>query len=547
MTSNIYNHKHPVLVIGAGPTGLSAANLLGTYGIPAVLVEANLTVNRHPRATFLDDEFFRLLETIGLADIVRRQSLGPATYEQYSPLGFLLSREEGQITDHNYPTRSAIFQPWFDQTLLDGLERFDHVETLLGHEVIALEEENDAVSVKFRTKDGKEFSRQFSYVIAADGSRSWVRERLGIEFEAVTDFESRSLRVDVEGDPDTTLVMRSRPSFGRHASSFPAPNGRRYGFSVKPGEDTEALMSDASLKKLLSPFREFSDVKVIRKVVYSFRTRVAKELRKGRVFLLGDAAHVQPPSGSQGMNGGARDANYLTWRIAAVMRGTASEIFLDTYQEERYPSVRSAVIAAASGAFGRKRSPLAIALSHIGIKLRSLLNWNQSVEQSLADAPHVETGRRTAIKSGLLVGDPAKDKGNLLGHLLSNPWIERNHRAITLDDLLGHEFSIIGVETWDKGASPIPAGLSHPLWKSLKTNVVVVQRSVPQHEHESIPTVRVLDARFDEIWKTYAGLWLVVRPDRIVAAITTGGELEFVADQFAQQLGSRFQRLAAAA
>lgn len=544
----------PVLIVGAGPSGLTAANLLGRYGIRTVLAEAKTAVNRRPRSTFVDDEFFRVLGTLNLADDVRRQSLGPATYEHYSPLGFLLSREEGQITSHNYPTRSAIFQPWFDQTLLDGARRFGSVELLLGHEVTGLEENSTSVDVAFRDADGSAFKRQFSFVLAADGARSPIRAALGIEFEAVTPLEARSLRVDTEGDPDTTLVMRSRPTFERHAASFPAPNGRRYSFSVLPGETAEELLSDASLRKLISPFSDFDRVKVINKVVYTFRTRVAARFRKGRIFLLGDAAHVQPPAGSQGMNGGARDANNIAWKIAAVMRGTADVSLLDTYEEERYPAARALVKISGEGAAFRmrmkKKSKLAIAARDIAAKLRSTLR-PVPLSQELAEASHVRTGQATLVTSGVVLAQNESPKEGFLGRVLPNPWVEIDDRPILLDKLLGHEFAIVGVD-----AEVLPRGLDHPLWAALETKTVLLlkdpdspaSRTVAEQARQAqLAVARIVDDRLDRARMAHPGRWFILRPDRIVAAVSTSSDLGAIADALGARIGWQRPKVPAAA
>jgi 3-(3-hydroxy-phenyl)propionate hydroxylase len=543
---------YPVLVVGAGPTGLTCANLLGLYGIRTVLVEANETVNRRPRSTFVDDEFFRVLGTLNLADDVRRQSLGPATYEHYSPLGFLLSREEGQITSHNYPTRSAIFQPWFDQTLLDGAQRFESVEVLLGHEVIAFHDDGHSVEVTVRTPSGEQWARRFSFVLAADGSRSFFRTSLGIEFEAVTPLEARSLRVDTEGDPDTTLVMRSRPTFERHAASFPAPNGRRYSFSVLPHEKPEDLLSDESLRKLISPFTDFDRVKVINKVVYTFRTRVAARFRQGRIFLMGDAAHVQPPAGSQGMNGGARDANNIAWKIAAVVRGTAALSILDSYEQERYPAALEQVRRAGEGAtrFRRERSKLAIAVRDITRKVRSILH-PVPLAQELADAAHVRTGQATHVTSGIVLPESDAGKGGFLGRVLPNPWVEADFRPVLLDSLLGHEFAIVGVEPED-----VPRGLDHPVWDALRVRVVALYRESPESsapgvlphaQKHGVTVARVVDDRLDAVRKAHRNRWLVLRPDRIVAAVAAPSNLAAIADALAARIGWSAQRIDVAA
>jgi 3-(3-hydroxy-phenyl)propionate hydroxylase len=505
----VSNHL-PVLVVGAGPTGLVAANLLATYGVATVLVEAKPTVNRKPRATFLDDEFFRLIETVGLGDAIRRQVLGPTTYERYSPLGFLLSREEGVITTHNYPTRSAIYQPWFDQALLDGLARFAHVETLFEHELVGFEQDADKVTVTLRRGDHSH-TRTFSYLLGADGSRSTVRELLKVNFDAVSPHESRTLRIDVEGDPDTALVMRGHGGFERSYSSFPAPNGRRFGFSLRDGEDPEKMMTDEALQALFKKHLGYDKVRIINRAHYTFRSRLAARFRVGRAFLLGDAAHTQPPAGSQGMNSGARDANALAWKVAAVLRGDADAGLLDLYETERLEPMR-ATVATASRGYRRiaERGALKTVFADLWTKLKSLRDLGEQPWRRQGGSSHVTTGRVTRVTAGLIFGTPREAADDILGRVLPNPWVEVDARGVLLDNLLGTGFALVAIEP----AQPSPSGLQHPLWKRLGARVVHLTR----HEPGPAGAARVSDHRLDEFWRANAGLWLFVRPDRIVAA-----------------------------
>ena len=129
---------------------------------------------------------------------------------------------------------------------MNGCKRFDCVTVLFSHECIAIDQsESNNNTVKVTIKNGTdEIQKEFRYVIGADGNRSNVRDLLGIEFKPVTPHEPQSIRIDVEGTTDTSLVMRSGNDFKRNWISFPAPNGRRFSFNVLPGEKPEDLLTD---------------------------------------------------------------------------------------------------------------------------------------------------------------------------------------------------------------------------------------------------------------------------------------------------------------
>jgi len=155
-----------------------------------------------------------------------------------------------------------------------------------------------------------------------DGARSVCRKMLGIDYEEVVKYGDRHIVIDVENDSDTSRVALTQLGWRRNFMSLPMPGGRRrFEFSVSDSDDADDIMSDETLARLFRPYRNFADMKIIRKVVYSFRARLAERLSKGRVFLLGDSAHIMPVFGSQGMNSGVRDANNIAWKLRRFSKG----------------------------------------------------------------------------------------------------------------------------------------------------------------------------------------------------------------------------------
>ena len=535
--------SHPILIVGAGPTGLVAANLLGLYGIPTVLIEKNKSVIRDPRSTFVDDECLRLLSTIGLTDKLSNQVFGPITFERYSPLGFLLSREEGMITDHNYPTRSALYQPWFDQTLADGLTRFNCVETIFNCELIHInnDPESQSVQVTYKHNNEEEITRDFAYVLGCDGHRSKVRELLNIDFVPVTPHENRSIRIDVEGTNDTSLVMRSGHDLTRMWAIFPAPNGRRFSFSVVKGENPDDLLTDEAALNLIKPFvteEEFSNLRIVFRSHYTFRSRLASSFYKHRVFLLGDAAHTMPPAGSQGLNSGVRDANSLCWKIAYVYKGLMKPSLLDFYEQERMPALKQ-IIEQVSNEYNAPRQRTKQEIIEDDLKKFCQLNTDSIINMTSQTSglkksdskifwstnykklSHVTTGRSSFVQTGMVykTNDDNCPQNQYIGRVISNPWIDINGQNGTLlDDLLGCQFCLVYCGISENK-------LNHPFWEKLSVKQISITKQ------QSGPN-KVSDHRLDTYWKNIEGYVLLVRPDRVIASICKPEDLDKCADMF---------------
>jgi len=468
----------PVLIVGCGPSGLFLANLLGSQNIQTVCIERNATCTDHPKSTFLDSEIVRLLDTIGLLDTLKGQIIGLSGIERYSPSGTLVSREDNTITSHNYPHRNTMYQPWLEQALLDGLSRFPCVSVKMNCELIDIQTEStNSVKLKCTFRDiqtDTTTTSVFQYVIGADGNKSKVRDLMGLSFDPVTDYEAKSIRIDVEGMTDTTLVMRSGIHSGRNWISFPAPNGRRFSFTVLPGEHPEDLLTDEAAFKLLQPHIENNPhVRILFRSHYHFRSRLASSLRKGNIFLIGDAAHTLPPANAQGLNSGARDANALAWRLAEVLKG-GSSLVLDEYEIERYEPMKQIIL-------------------------------NASIAYQAARKP-------TSSPSGTLHSVKKEEKSvSIYGQMIPNAWVQLvgTRKGVMLDTLfkpqdsnVSYGWNMVGFNSREY----TPTGYN---------SIVLYRRGV---DIPSLPCIQgiICDHRFDNYWNDLDGKWILVRPDRVV-------------------------------
>ncbi|HKF36935.1 MAG TPA: FAD-dependent monooxygenase [Ktedonobacteraceae bacterium] len=340
------NNFVPVVIIGAGPTGLTAANLLGQYGIETLLVERNSALSDLPRAITIDDEGLRICQAAGVRDEV----LGHVLLDvgaQYFSHGRLLMRLMPGSLRNGYPLISTFNQPRLEAILLAGLRRFVKVEVLFGHSLDAFTQREQQVEISLRTPTGGLRQITCAYLLACDGGKGPVRRILGIPMKGIT-FPQRWLILDglVGEDSSPGRYVTCYYDSNRPAVSIPAPDQHwRWEFMLRPEEDVYVLGETQSnvpadyLRRLLLQVGDRREPHVVRQTVYTFHASYATSFAHNRIFLLGDAAHLLPPFGGQGMNSGLRDAHNLAWKLAFVLRGQAQPRVLATYQQERLPHV----------------------------------------------------------------------------------------------------------------------------------------------------------------------------------------------------------------
>lgn len=334
-----------VLIAGGGPTGVTLGILLAQQGLSVLIAEKEAGIYPLPRAAHLDHEVMRILQAAGVADAVASTCRTTKRYDFLTADRQVLLRFEGsdRIGPGGWPGANMIHQPSVEQELHARLAQLPTARLEGSHELQSFSQDANGVSAVLAGPDGEREVRA-KYLVGADGARSPVRHGCDIAFEDLG-FEEPWLVVDVLVDdyaklPDANLQIcdPARPTTcvlmgaGRH----------RWEFMILPGESPEVVSSDASVAALLEPWDVADAVRLERKAVYTFRARIAKTWRNGRVLLAGDAAHQTPPFAGQGMGSGLRDAMNLAWKLAAVIGG-ASDLLLDSYQTERGPNLRATI------------------------------------------------------------------------------------------------------------------------------------------------------------------------------------------------------------
>lgn len=335
-----------VLVVGGGPTGVTLANLLGRRGIAVIVAEKDAAVFPLPRAAHIDHEGMRVLQEAGAADAVFATSRRVARYDFRNAKGRVLLRFDGsdRIGPGGWPAANMIHQPSVEEALRVALGTAPQAQLRTGWTLQDYTAGAEGVTARFATPAGpREITAR--YLVGADGARSPVRKAAGIAFDDLG-FEEPWLVVDVLVDDPARLPTANLQICdpARPTTCVLMGNGRhRWEFMILPGESAEQIASDASVAALLAPWQVDGAVRIERKAVYTFRARIARQWRQGRVLLAGDAAHQTPPFAGQGLCSGLRDAANLAWKLAAVVRGGADAALLDTYQPERAPNLRATI------------------------------------------------------------------------------------------------------------------------------------------------------------------------------------------------------------
>ena len=332
-----------VVVVGAGPVGLTLANILGLQGVSTLVAEERDTLIDYPRGVGLDDESLRTFQAIGLVDHVLPHTVPNQILRFVDAKRRILAEMAPPDACFGWPKRNGFVQPLVDAELLRGLDRFEHVEVQWGRTMASYTEAADAVTVELDGDGGRESVRTH-YVVGCDGGRSATRRLMGVSFDGTTS-PTRWLVVDIANDPLGHPNSEVGADPARPYASISIAHGiRRFEFMIHADETDEQAEDPAFLTQMLASMVPHPDrVDVIRHRLYTHHSRIAGAFRKGRVLLAGDAAHLMPVWQGQGYNSGIRDATNLGWKLAAVVNGYAGDALLDTYDVERRKHARAMI------------------------------------------------------------------------------------------------------------------------------------------------------------------------------------------------------------
>lgn len=326
-----------VAIVGAGPTGLTLAALLGRYGLSVVILEKQTAPYPLPRAVHLDGEAMRVLQAAGVADtFVSRMRVNPGMLFKDRDGTVLVDwSREMTVGPMGWHESYRFHQPDLEAALRARIDAMPNVALRWGATVSRVEQDSDGVKVVW-----PEGAIEARFAVGCDGAGSQVRAVLDTEWEDLG-FRERWSVVDLH-------LTTDRGDLGDHSIQFCDPDrpatyvrgvGARRRFEMRLSPDAPEPDHEAIWQRL-QPWISPADAQIERAAVYEFRSRLARDWQRGHVFLAGDAAHQMPPFMGQGLCAGLRDAANLAWKLAAVLGGSDAAL-MTSYSTERAPNARA--------------------------------------------------------------------------------------------------------------------------------------------------------------------------------------------------------------
>ena len=342
--------RRPVVIVGAGPVGLTLALDLARRDVPVVVIDDSDRIGEGSRAVCWAKRTLEVFDRLGVGEAVAREGVrwqrGRVFHGEREAYAFDLLPE----AHHKMPAMVNLQQDQVEARLLRAVQLDPRIELRGRHELIGLEQDaNDpcqGVTLNVRTPDGL-FDMRADWVVACDGARSPTRTLLALSFQGQV-FEDRFLIADVRlgagvrprgldpARPERWFWFD--PPFHRGQSVLlhaQADGLWRIDFQLGRDANVEAERDPGRIRSRVAAMLGSDGFELVWSSIYQFCCRRAERLRVGRVLLAGDAAHQVSPFGARGANSGVQDADNLGWKLAAVLKGEGDDVLLDTYEFER--------------------------------------------------------------------------------------------------------------------------------------------------------------------------------------------------------------------
>ena len=539
--------KLDVIVVGAGPCGITLANLLALWGVRAVVIDSEPEIYEHPRAVGIDDESLRTYQTVGVVERLLEDITQNTPIRYYTSWGRLMAHVEPSVRPFGWPRRNNFLQPLFEAALRERLGASDTVDLRLGSTLTGYEQDADGVRAFVEDADGTRSVLSARYLVGTDGGRSTVRRVAGIEMLGST-APQKWLVVDVEDDSLDAPYSAVYCDPQRPVLMVPLPYGhRRWEFKLLADDDEVALSEpDRVLRELIAPrYPAGALPRVLRSTVYWHHSRTAERFRDRRVFLAGDAAHLQPPFFGQGMNSGIRDATNLAWKLAHVINGHAGDALLDTYDTERREHASTMVqFATRMGEMYSPRNGVTERFRDLAFRGAQRIPGARDyiLQMKYKPMPRYVHGAVLPYTGGV--------PGAPVGKMFGQPDVETvDGGRIKLDDALGTSFAVLGLHL-DPETSLSPEAADW--WRAIGARLVHVRaprggpgpepgtRRKRPTEAANVGSVQIEDVDgFFRDWLLHrpGDEVIVLRPDRYVAAICSRNDLDAVTAQLRTTLG----------
>jgi 3-(3-hydroxy-phenyl)propionate hydroxylase len=419
----------PLVIVGAGPVGLSAAIDAALRGLAVVLIDDDDTVSIGSRGVCHAKRTLEILDRLGIASRVVDKgvtwNVGRTFHGDHEVFNFNLLPEAG----HQWPGMVNLQQYYLEQYLVERAQQLDGIDLRWKNKLVSVAAQDDGVTLQIDTAEGP-YTLQADWLVVADGARSPVRHQLGLDLEGQV-FQDRFLIADVvlDGEPFPLDKTERRfwfdPSFFSGQSALmhrQADNVWRVDLQLGWEADPEA---EKQPERVAPRIRQALDQQGFAHIgfalewvsVYTFQCRRMKDFRHGRLLFVGDSAHQVSPFGARGGNSGIQDADNLLWKLALVIQGRAPEKLLDSYHAERSAACdENLQNSTRSTDFMTPKSRVAKTLRDAVLSLaaelpagRALVNSGRLSVPTLLTASPLNTADADAFEGWMLPGAPVDD------------------------------------------------------------------------------------------------------------------------------------------
>ncbi len=333
--------KVDVIVAGAGPVGLVAANVLADAGCSVVLLEVEDTLPTNLRASTFQSVTLDLLEPFGVNDKLINMGVISPIMQYRDRKGWVAEFDFAVLkNDTHYPYRVQCEQFKLCELLVERLKTKPNAKVIYSARAQSVTQDDHGVDVEAQIA-GKTEHLKGKWLIAADGGRSLLRASVGVKLEGFT-WPERYLVASTTFDFPSVMPGLSTVSYFADPDEWyfllKVPDMWRCMFPIGEHEKDDVVLSDEDIQRRLQRvYPKSTPYDIKHRTIYSVHQRVAERYRVGRTFLAGDAAHLNNPLGGMGMNGGIHDAFAISERLAGVLTGKLGESALDGYERERRP------------------------------------------------------------------------------------------------------------------------------------------------------------------------------------------------------------------
>ncbi len=449
---------YPVVIVGAGPIGLSMAIDLALHGIQSVVLDDNNVVSVGSRAICWAKRTLEIFDRLGVADRMLEKGVtwkvGRLFHGNAEVYNFDLLPDD----NHKMPAFINLQQYYVEEYLVDRVQDFpDLIELRWLSKVTGEEMDDEKVRASVSTPEG-DYSLDADFVIACDGAKSSVRERLGLPFKGHT-FEERFLIADVEMEqspfPDDETHERwfwFEPPFhnGQSALLHKQPdNIYRIDLQLGPDADPEEEVKPENVIRRIKQVVGEQKFNLDWVSVYSFTCAKLDRFIHDRIIFVGDSAHVVSPFGARGGNGGIQDVDNLGWKLAAVLKGVAEPTLLESYHEERsHGSAENILHSSRATNFMTPKSKMEAVFRQEVLNMAERLPFARKL---------VNSGRLSAPCSlaGMALQTPATSPTGILpGNVCPDAAVMHAGAKSWLLNHLGGDFRVLTIGEAAKGCAP---------------------------------------------------------------------------------------------